>query len=112
MSSPDETRKFEHGKIDVTNLGEATIGKTTFEPGRKWSTSVKPIVKTDSSKQSRTMYIVSGKVRVKMDDESEQEFSAGDTGLVPRGHDAWFVGNEPRVAIDFTGAKTYAQVKP
>jgi mannose-6-phosphate isomerase-like protein (cupin superfamily) len=112
MSSPDETRKFDNGKIDLTNLGEATIGKATFEPGWKWSTSVKPIVKTDSCKQSHTMYVISGRMRVRMDDGSEQEFSTGDTGLVPPGHDAWVVGNEPCVAIDFTGAKTYAQSKP
>lgn len=112
MSSPDETRKFENGKIDLTNLGETTIGRATFEPGWKWSTSVKPIVKTDSCKQSHTMYVISGKMKVRMDDGREQEFSAGDTGIVPPGHDAWVVGNEPCVAIDFTGAKTYAQGKP
>jgi hypothetical protein len=27
---------------------------------------------------------------------------------VPPGHDAWVVGNEPFVAIDFTGMKEYA----
>jgi hypothetical protein len=32
-SSPDETRTFEKGKIDVANLGDITIGKSVFEPG-------------------------------------------------------------------------------
>ncbi len=111
MSSPDETRKFENGKIDITNLGETVVGKATFEPGWKWSTSVKPLVKTDSCQQAHTMYIISGKMKVKMNDGSEQEFSSGDAGVVPPGHDAWVVGSEPCIVIDFTGAKTYAQSK-
>jgi quercetin dioxygenase-like cupin family protein len=55
------------------------------------------------------MYVISGKMMFKMDDGTEQEFGPGDTGIVPPGHDAWVVGNESFVAIDFTGAKTYAK---
>jgi mannose-6-phosphate isomerase-like protein (cupin superfamily) len=106
---PDESRKFERGRIDITNIGTESIGKATFEPGWRWSTSVKPMVKTDSCRVNHTMYIVSGRMRIKMDDGVEDEFGPGDTGIVPPGHDAWVVGNEPCIAIDFTGAKTYAQ---
>lgn len=109
LDSPDETRKFEHGKIDLASLGETTIGRAVFEPGWKWSTSVKPIVKTESCQQQHTMYMISGRMRVRMDSGKEQEFGPGDTGIVPPGHDAWVVGNERCVAIDFTGAKTYAK---
>lgn len=109
LASPDETRKFEKGKLDVANLGEAIIGKATFEPGWKWSTSVKPIVQTESCQIAHTMYVISGKMGVRMDNGTEQEFSSGDVGIVPPGHDAWVIGNEPCIAIDFTGAKTYAQ---
>jgi hypothetical protein len=108
-SQPDESRKFPNGRIDLTNLGNTTIGKATFEPGWKWSTSVKPIVKTPSCQVMHTMYVISGKMHVKMDDGSEQEFGQGDTGVVPPGHDAWVVGNENCVAIDVTGAINYAK---
>jgi uncharacterized cupin superfamily protein len=108
-NQPDETRSFDKGKIDVTNVGDVSIGKAIMEPGWKWSTSVKPIVKTDSCQVKHTMYVISGKMHVRMDDGSELEFGAGDTGIVPPGHDAWVVGSEPFVGIDFTGAKTYAK---
>ena len=108
-SQPDETRQFDKGRIDVTNVGDTSIGRATMEPGWKWSTSVKPIVKTDSCQVNHTMYVISGRMHVKMDDGSEQEFGPGDTGIVPPGHDAWVVGNEPFVGIDFTGAKSYAK---
>jgi hypothetical protein len=44
-----------------------------------------------------------------MDDGAEEEFGPGDTGIIPPGHNAWVVGNEPVVAIDFTGLKNYAK---
>ena len=33
LDSPDETREFENGKMDVVNLGEVTVGRAVFEPG-------------------------------------------------------------------------------
>ncbi len=43
-----------------------------------------------------------------MDDGSEEEFGPGDVGYLPPGHNAWILGNEPFIAIDFTGMKEYA----
>ena len=110
ISQPDETRKFEKGRIEITNIGEETvIGKGTFEPGWKWSTHVKPMVGGNSCQVNHTMYVLSGRMHIRMDDGTEQEFGPGDTGVIPPGHDAWVVGNENFVAVDFTGAKTYAK---
>lgn len=88
LDSPDETKKFEHGKIDLASLGKTTIGRAVFEPGWKWSPSVKPIVKTESCQQRHTIYMISGRMRVMMDSGKEQEFGPGDTAIVPPGHDA------------------------
>ena len=44
-----------------------------------------------------------------MDDGSEEEFGPGDVGYLPPGHNAWIIGNEPCVTIDFTGMKEYAK---
>ena len=33
----------------------------------------------------------------------------GDIAVIPPGHNAWVVGNESCVMIDFTGAKDYAK---
>ncbi len=107
--SADETRSFDKGKMEIANLGEATIGRFRLEPGWKWSTSVKPLVKTDSCQQMHTGYLISGRMRVRMDNGTEAEAGPGDAVVIPPGHDAWVVGNEPCVGIDFTGAKTYAK---
>jgi mannose-6-phosphate isomerase-like protein (cupin superfamily) len=49
---------------------------------------------------------------VVMDDGTRAEIGPGDTVVVPPGHDAWVVGNEPCVMLDFAGMTTYAQAQP
>ena len=110
MNSPDETRSFDKGKIELTTLSNGvTIGRAYVEPGWSWEKCVKPLVKTDSCQAPHTQYMVSGRMRVVMDDGTEDEFGPGDALIVPPGHNAWVVGNEPVVAVDFTGLKDYAK---
>jgi hypothetical protein len=106
---PDEVRKFDKGKLELVNIGGATVGRGVFEPGWKWSTSVKPIVNTKSCEAPHFQYHVSGTLKVVMDDGTEKELKAGDISLLPSGHDAWVVGNEPVVLIDWNGASKYAK---
>ena len=106
---PDEVRKFDKGKVELVNIGGATIGRAVFEPGWRWSTSVKPIVNTKSCEAPHFQYHVSGTIRVLMDDGTEKELKAGDVSLLPSGHDAWVVGNEPVVVVDFQGMVDYAK---
>ena len=105
---PDDVRKFTNGKVDLANLGDTVIGRITLQPGWKWSNDVKQIVNTNSCQLPHTQYVISGSLRVRMDDGTEQEFGPGDAMYVPPGHDAWVVGNQPFVAVDFTGMKEYA----
>lgn len=108
-SSPDETRSFEKGKIAVAKVGNTSFGIGYFEPGWSWEKCVKPIVKTDSCQVSHTLYVLSGRVRFRMDDGSEEEYGLGDIGYVPPGHNAWVVGDEQFSALDITGAESYAK---
>ena len=109
LSSPDETRTFPKGKVELVTVGGITFGRATLEPGWKWSESVKPIAKTKSCEAPHTQYHVSGKLRVRMDDGTEEEFGPGDVSMLPPGHDAWVVGNEPVVVIDISGMIHYAE---
>lgn len=109
FNSPDEVRTFPKGKLELVSAGGITFGKATFEPGWKWSESVKPIVKTDSCLAPHKQFHLSGRIHVVMDDGTEEEFGPGDVSILPPGHDAWVVGNEPVVAIDVSGMKDYAK---
>jgi quercetin dioxygenase-like cupin family protein len=110
-SSPDETRTFEKGKVELVNFENVTIGRAVLEPGWSWEKCVKPLVKTNSCQQPHTQYMISGRMKAVMDDGTEEEFGPGDALIVPPGHNAWVVGTEPVVAVDFTGLKDYAKSK-
>jgi hypothetical protein len=109
IKNPEETRNFPKGKVELVKLEGVTFGLATFEPGWKWSESVKPIVKTESCQAPHTNYHLSGRLHVVMDDGTENEYGPGDIGVVPPGHDAWVVGDEPVVALDITGMVDYAK---
>lgn len=108
FGEPDDSRTFEHGELNLVELPGATVGRTVLHPGWRWSDDVKPIVQTDSCQQAHTMYVLSGTLHIAMDDGPEGEISSGETGVVSPGHDAWVVGDEDFIAIDWSGAATYA----
>ena len=109
FDAPEETRPITKGKVEVVDLGGLKAMRVTFEPGWRWSECVKPIVGTESCQVSHLTYIISGRMAVRMDDGSEAEFGPGDVGTIPPGHDAWIIGNETFVALDFQGGAVYAQ---
>jgi uncharacterized cupin superfamily protein len=104
-----EIREFPKGRLELIKVGGATIGRGIFEPGWRWATSVQPIAKTHSCEAPHFQYHVSGILHVVMDDGTEFDLKPGDVSLLPSGHDAWTVGNEPAVVIDFQGMVDYAK---
>ncbi len=111
FDKPEEVREFPLGKVELIKIGGATLGRATFLPGWKWSTSVQPFAKTKSCEAPHFQYHVSGVLRVKMDDGIEFDCKAGDVSLLPSGHDAWVVGDEPVIVVDFQGMIDYAKQK-
>ena len=112
FKNPDEVRTFEKGKVELIKIGGTLVGKATFQPGWKWSLHVKPIAKTKSCEAPHFQYQVSGTMHVLMDDGTERDIKAGEVSSLPTGHDAWVVGNEPVVVIDFQGMVDYAKQLP
>ena len=108
FSTPDESRPFEKGRADVLAIGGGTVGRLTFEPGWRWSEHVKPIAGTEWCEAPHFQYHLSGRLHIV--DSSGEEFEAGpgDVTRLPAGHDAWVVGDEPVVVVDWSGAGRYA----
>lgn len=107
LSEPDEVRTSEKGKIEMVNIGGITLGRSTLQPGWKWSKSVKPLVDNEGCQGSHLQYHISGRLHVLMDDGTEEEFGPGDVSLIPPGHDAWVVGEDPVVVIELSGMVHY-----
>lgn len=111
FGKPDEIREFPLGKLELVTVNGAMIGRAIFQPGWKWSTSVQPLAKTKSCEAPHFQYHVSGTLMVKMDDGTVLECKPGDISLLPLGHDAWVVGDEPAVVVDFQGMLDYSRTK-
>jgi len=109
LSQPDELRTFDKGKLEIITLGGVLFGRATLQPGWKWSTSLKALMKTKSCEAPHLQYHVSGRLAVVMDDGSQAEFGPGEVSLIPPGHDAWVVGDEPVVVVDISGMAGYAR---
>ncbi|HEY7032938.1 MAG TPA: cupin domain-containing protein [Thermomicrobiales bacterium] len=107
--APDEVRSPAKTRIDVVRLDGFTIGRFTFEPGWRWSECIKPVVGTDTCQNSHVGYAVSGRIRIRMADGSEQVIRAGDSYTIPPGHDAWVEGDEPCVAIEVLSAEQFGK---
>ena len=106
----DEVREFPNGKVEIAKLGDAVIGRATFQPGWRWSESVKPIAGTDSCQNHHVGYCVAGRMMVKMDDGTEIETGAGDAYDFPAGHDGWVLGDDACIMVDVDpGIATYAK---
>ena len=102
FDTPEETRPFAaHGRMEIIHVGDMTVGRGTYEPGWHWSEDVKPIANTDSCQATHAGFVVSGRMHIAMNDGTQSEIGPGSVVTVAPGHDAWVIGDEPCVLIDF-----------
>jgi hypothetical protein len=109
LDKSDEVRQFPNGRAEILRVGDSEIGRLMFEPGWRWSTDVKRIAGTDSCTAPHFQYHVAGRLAVRMDDGTDFVAEPGDVTSLPSGHDAWVVGDEPVVVVDWFGASDYAK---
>jgi hypothetical protein len=110
FDTPDEKRPFaEKGSAEIVTLGGSSVLKGRFEPGWRWSEHIRPIAGTDSCQSPHFFYVLSGRMHVVMDDGTEGETGPNDVTRIEPGHDAWVVGDEPCVVVDFGASAAYAQ---
>jgi hypothetical protein len=109
FEKPDEVREFPRGRVELVQIGGVTVGRAVLEPGWRWMTSVQPLAGTKSCEAPHFQYHVSGVLRVRMDDGTEFDCRKGDVSWLPSGHDAWVVGNDPVIIVDFQGMVDYAK---
>jgi hypothetical protein len=109
FATPDETRPFPFGQAELLSIGDAQIGRLTLQPGWRWSEHVKPLAGTDLCEAPHFQYHVSGVLRVQTADGTQFDATPGQITSLPAGHDAWVIGDEPVVVVDWYGASNYAK---
>jgi hypothetical protein len=113
FDQPDERQEIPNGIIERMTLAGARVGRVTFDPGWRWSESVKTLAGTDSCQAHHVGYAVDGALHVVTNEGAEIEINAGDAYEIFPGHDAWVVGNEQFQGLEFdpTTVDTYAHQK-
>jgi len=107
FKEPEETRRFTTGTLRIVALDETVVGEYRLEPGWQWSKAVKPIVGTPHCQHHHLGYAVTGHLHVVMKDGTTMDIRAGDAYEIPPGHDAWVVGDETYLGIEFSGSRTF-----
>jgi hypothetical protein len=101
MDRPDETHTPTKLTASVVHLGTAMVKRLTAEPGFRWSECIRPLVGGDSCESAHLGYVVSGTLHIASDDGAAADLGPGDAYRIEPGHDAWVLGDEPFIALEF-----------
>jgi hypothetical protein len=105
-----EVNEFPNGHQRVVQVRGMPVGLATFQPGWRWSNDLRPMMGTDRCPVLHVGYALSGRLHVELEDGSTLDVAQGDVCEIPPGHDAWVVGDEPFVLLDWGGrVREYAQ---
>ncbi len=111
FDEPDEVISHPKLKGQIVVLGETFVGRYVHQPGWRWSQDVKPLVGTPSCQYHHRGVVVSGQLQVTTDEGAQRIIGPGEAFDIPPGHDAWVVGEEPWVSIEFLGVRDWARPK-
>ena len=109
LGEPDSVREVPFGRLETFDLGEYRFGRSVLQPGWRWSTSIKPIARTEWCEDHHVGYSISGACRVLMREGAELLVEAGQFYEIPAGHDSWVDGGEPWVTINWQPSTTLAR---
>jgi hypothetical protein len=98
-----------HGLISkqTAHLEGVDVTRVRFDPGARWSNDLKSYAGTESCELPHVGLVLSGRLHVVMDDGSEEEFGPNEVMMLPPGHDAWSVGDEACVFVEFSRGNDY-----
>lgn len=105
----DQVEADIHGRLtkESVELQGVTVTRVTFGPGARWSEDLKAYAGTDSCELPHVALVLEGRLHVRMDDGTEEEFGKDDVMLLPPGHDAWSVRGERCVFVEFSRGNDY-----
>jgi class 3 adenylate cyclase len=107
LEEPTEIIDLPKLHADVVEVGGLTVARIVHEPGWRWSTHVRPQVGGEWCEARHSGIVLEGSIHVILRDGTELELAPGDVFEVPPGHDAWVVGDERAVEIEWQGVRTF-----
>ena len=111
LETPDGSDVFlDDSRRGRITLATVVVGRGVYRPGWRWSVHVQPM--TGHESEDHVGYVISGRMVILGPDGLEVAVGPGDAFEAPPGHDAWVVGDEPCVAVDFAARSSSAHSPP
>ena len=105
FEQPDEHVTKGGVEIDVLQIGDMKVKRATYPPGWKFSTHMG----APKCQDTHVGYTLSGHIITELGDGTRLEFAPGSVFVIPAGHDAWVVGDEPCVIVQFDEGESAAR---
>jgi class 3 adenylate cyclase len=112
LEDPDETIRLPKVTEFLVELGDLTVGRTVAEPGWRWSSHVRPQVGGEWCEARHVGVVLSGRIGIVFRDGSTLELGPNDVYEIPPGHDGYTIGDEPCVAIEWSGLRAFLGYRP
>lgn len=107
LDEPDESADYGGAVEDLVTIGDFTVGRLKQQPGFSWRTHIQPLVGGEWCLARHVGVILSGQIRVLLKDGTRIDLGPNDVFDIPPGHDAWVVGDEPCVELDWSGLEAW-----
>ena len=105
-STENNTRVFIDGSTrSYAALRTAAIGYGIYQPGWQWSLHAG--LQTGKESENHIGYVISGRMMVKDPSGNEAEIETGCAFEIVPGSDAWVIGDDPCIALDFIPLSDY-----
>lgn len=105
FDTPDETRTLPKAIASVVNLSEVAVGYAAWQPGWRWSSDLRPIAGTEWCEAHHVGYALSGILEVQTEGGDRLQIHGRSVYEIPPRHDAWVVGDEPFVTVEWTSSR-------
>ena len=103
FDDPQELRPAAGGRVsmEVVYAEGVPVLRVSHAPGWRWSLHSAPEAGLDRCPAVHVCVMIAGALAVEEADGTSYVLRAGDPAVIPPGHDAWTVGTEAAVLVQF-----------
>ena len=94
-------REIGGARVDPVRAGNGRVKRAVYPPGFRWSTHMAPSVEGDLCRHAHVGFLARGRIAGEYGDGCSFEYAAPQVVTIEPGHDAWVIGDEPAVLIQF-----------
>ena len=109
LENPNEVRTFPFGRVEIYEIGDVVVGRQVFEPGWRWSLHIQPIAGTSHCEYHHMGYVISGAMRIVLEDGTSYDVGPNEAYEIPPRHDAWVLGDQTWISLDWAGMRSFAR---